>query len=105
MDSPIKDGSSQSERLIPGTLVALSSDNFQSECLVATVADGIVGGNPQPGRVKSGILHHTIELRWARCEDAMFDTAKEMIMIEAANGYFESIRHVLLGLQRVSSFP
>jgi hypothetical protein len=27
-----------------------------------------------------------------------------MTMIEAANGYFESIRHILLGLQRVSSF-
>lgn len=88
----------QSKRLTPGTLVALSpvSDGFQTICKVAVVAQRpMLGGldqNPPE-----------IDLFWADLDDAVVDSDEELVMIESRNGYFEAIRHALIGLQHAAT--
>jgi helicase required for RNAi-mediated heterochromatin assembly 1 len=87
----------QSKRLQPGKIVALSpkSDGFKTICKIASVAqrpylDGLDQDPP------------LVDLLWANPEDAVFDPTLEMVMIESLNGYFESARHALVGLQHVA---
>ncbi|PNY23393.1 Helicase required for RNAi-mediated heterochromatin assembly 1 [Tolypocladium capitatum] len=86
----------QSERLTPGTLVALSprSDGFRSRCVVATVAIQPVEDDSPP----------VIELFWANDGDAIIDPTLESVMLEPKGGYFEPLRHTMVGLQHAASF-
>ncbi|KAK3372308.1 P-loop containing nucleoside triphosphate hydrolase protein [Podospora didyma] len=87
----------QSKRLTPGTIVAITTkaDNFGKICKIATVAqrpyrDGLDQDPP------------LVDLMWANPEDAVFDPDLELVMIESRNGYFESARHALVGLQHAA---
>jgi helicase required for RNAi-mediated heterochromatin assembly 1 len=99
----------QSKRLLQGTMVALSSDMFKTECKIATVV----------GRGLS-LLHQNppaIELFWEDPEDAVIDQVQseyhssfglvqsnnlpEYVMIEAREGYFEATRHMLVAMQKL----
>lgn len=86
-----------SQRLTPGTVVAIStvSDSFQSICKPAVIAD-------RP--IKHGLERRppTIQLLWANIEDAVFDPTEELVMIESRRGFFEAVRHTLVGLQHVA---
>lgn len=46
-----------------------------------------------------------IDIAWANPQDAILDPQTELVIIEARNGYYESIRHTLQGLQEWSSYP
>ena len=39
---------------------------------------------------------------FASVDDAVFDPALELIMLESKHGYFEAARHTLVGLQEVA---
>ncbi|KAI9163727.1 Helicase required for RNAi-mediated heterochromatin assembly 1 [Paramyrothecium foliicola] len=93
---------SQSERLKPDTIVVLSSDGFQTQCLVASVKSDLINGVPQSGHHSLTEPSHTVEVSFAQPEDAL-PVSHEMVMLETTTGYFESVRHTLLGLQRQSS--
>lgn len=89
----------QSSRLVPGTVVAVSTknDQFRSVCKIATV-----GQRPFEG----GLDQHPplVDIIWAQPHDAVFDPTEELVMVESRLGYFESARHVLLGLQQAATF-
>ncbi|POR36012.1 Helicase required for RNAi-mediated heterochromatin assembly 1 [Tolypocladium paradoxum] len=94
--TPSQKPGSQSERLTPGTLVALSprSDNFRSKCVVATVAfQNVEDDSPL-----------VIELFWANEGDAIVDPTLELVMLEPKGGYFEPLRHTMVGLQHAATF-
>ncbi|KAK2756551.1 hypothetical protein FQN54_005444 [Arachnomyces sp. PD_36] len=90
-----------SKRLVAGSIVALtpSRDNFSTKCVVA-----IVAARPLEG-VKA--TPSEVDLYFALPEDVDFDTQQEWTMIEAKSGYYESARHTLTALQKMSkeSFP
>lgn len=84
----------QSPRLTPGTLVAISTaaDGFKKICKLATVAqrpykDGLDQDPP------------LVDIIWARQSEAVVDPELELTMVEARSGYFEAVRHALIGLQ------
>jgi len=87
----------QSRRLTPGTLLAISTarDNFKRICKIATVSQ-----RPFEGGLE--LNPPRIDISWARSEDAVFDPQEELVMIESRNGYFESVRHPLVGLQHAA---
>ncbi|WXC45648.1 hypothetical protein QX201_005348 [Fusarium graminearum] len=98
----------QSTRLTPGTLVALSprSDNFNAQCFVAVVAARYLLGGLEPN-FDDGEDNSTpprIEIFWSNVETAMFDPSVELVMIEAKGGYFETVRHAMVGLQHAAKF-
>lgn len=82
----------QAKRLTPGRIVALSSDNFQSDCRVAIVAQRPIEGgldqNPP-----------TVDIIWGGAEEAIVDPDQELVMIESRNGFYEAARHAMIGLQ------
>ncbi|KAK4170547.1 P-loop containing nucleoside triphosphate hydrolase protein [Cladorrhinum sp. PSN259] len=87
----------QSRRLIPGSIVAITTkqDNFKSICKIATIVqrpfkDGLDQNPPR------------VDLMFAKPEGAIIDPDLEMIMIESREGYFESARHALMGLQQAA---
>lgn len=84
----------QSRRLQPGTLLAVSTkrDKFESICMVATVAQ-------RPYR--NGLDHNPpqIDIVWGNVNESVIDPDIELIMVEARAGYFEAVRHTLIGLQ------
>ncbi|KAI1258925.1 P-loop containing nucleoside triphosphate hydrolase protein [Xylariaceae sp. FL1019] len=86
----------QTKRLQGGKLVLLSTaqDGFKTICIPAVVAD----------RSIEGLDHNppTIQLHWADVNDAILDPTLELVMLESRNGYFEGIRHSMLGLQHVA---
>ncbi|KAI0162134.1 P-loop containing nucleoside triphosphate hydrolase protein [Xylariaceae sp. FL1272] len=86
----------QTKRLQVGKLVLLSTaqDGFKTICMPAIVAD----------RSIEGLDHNppTIQLHWADVNEAILDPTLELVMLEARNGYFEGIRHSMLGLQHVA---
>lgn len=85
----------QSKRLQPGKVVAVSSDFFKTDCRVAVVAQRpIEGGLDQSPPV--------IDIIWATADQALIDPDQELVMVESRNGYFESVRHALKGLQRAA---
>lgn len=84
-----------SKRLITGSLVALSpaDDVFRTQCVVAVVAsrtlESVKMKPPQ------------IDIFFAKPEDVEFDPQKEWLMVEAKDGYFESVRHTMTTLQKI----
>lgn len=99
---------SQCTRLTAGTLVVLSprQDNFKTQCYVAVVAARyLVGGlepNPDDGEDESTAPR--IEIFWSNCQDAILNPAAELVMLEAKGGYFETVRHAMVGLQHAALF-
>ncbi|CAJ2503344.1 Uu.00g107380.m01.CDS01 [Anthostomella pinea] len=87
----------QTRRLTTGSLVALSTaeDGFKTICLPAVIAD-----HP----IRDGLDQNppTIQIHWARSEDAIVDPTAELVIIEARTGYFEAVRHSMVGLQHVA---
>lgn len=83
---------SNTRRLTPGTIVAVSADMFQTQCKVASIVEKINDG-PIP----------TIHLLWADTNDAVFDPMEELVMIESRHGFYEAVRHSLVGLQHVAT--
>ncbi|KAF7523232.1 hypothetical protein G7054_g11856 [Neopestalotiopsis clavispora] len=85
-----------SSRLTPGTVIAISTavDSFRSLCLTAVVM----------GRNVEGLTRSppTIDIKWAETEQMVFDPTLELVMIESRSGFFESVRHTLVGLQHVA---
>ena len=98
-----------SARLTPGNIVALSTaqDAFQSVCMIANVVQkNLVGGlEPDLGAGEHKDTPPRIDIAWADPNDAILDPNTELIMIEARNGYYESVRHTLRGLQEWSGYP
>ncbi|CAG8285304.1 unnamed protein product [Penicillium salamii] len=90
-----------SDRLRPGTLVALSplKNAFKSKCVVGVVAfrllDEVQKDPPE------------VDIYLASYRDFDVDTQKEWIMVEARLGYFEETRHAMKALQKMSTekFP
>ncbi|PYI06160.1 ATP binding protein [Aspergillus sclerotiicarbonarius CBS 121057] len=89
------------KRLVSGSIVALSpaGDGFREKCVVATVA----------ARPLEGVRQHPseIDIFLARPEDVDLDPHKEWIMVEAKDGYYESLRHTMTALQKLykEKFP
>lgn len=87
-----------SRRLTPGTVVAISTakDNFNSICKIAIVAQRpfVSGLDMNPPE---------IDIFWARPDDAVFDPSEALVMLESRSGYFEAVRHALVGLQHAAS--
>jgi helicase required for RNAi-mediated heterochromatin assembly 1 len=87
----------QSKRLITGSLVALSPDDFQTTCVLATVAArplSALDQNPPE-----------IDLFFARPEDQEIDPMKKWVMVECRSSFFEASRHTLLALQHMMREP
>ncbi|KAI9372575.1 P-loop containing nucleoside triphosphate hydrolase protein [Aspergillus egyptiacus] len=90
-----------SKRLVAGSMVALSpaSDGFQTKCAIAIIAarplDGVKLQPPE------------VDIFFANPADADFDPQLEWVMVEAKDGYYESARHTMMALQKMSreSFP
>ncbi|KAI2615306.1 P-loop containing nucleoside triphosphate hydrolase protein [Hypoxylon sp. NC1633] len=87
----------QTRRLTVGTLVALStaSDRFKTICMPAIISDH---------RIRDGLDRNppTIHFQWANPDDAIMDPSEELVMIETRLGYFEAVRHTMVGLQHVA---
>ncbi|SPO07287.1 uncharacterized protein DNG_09981 [Cephalotrichum gorgonifer] len=100
----------QSPRLTPGTIVALSpaDDKFQNICLIANVVQRDLVGRLEPD-LAAGEHPSTpprIDIAWADPKhDAILDPDTELVMVEARNGYYESVRHAMRGLQEWSQYP
>ncbi|RGP61517.1 hypothetical protein FLONG3_10487 [Fusarium longipes] len=98
----------QTSRLTAGTLIALSprSDNFNKQCFVAVVAARYLLGGLEPN-FEDGEDENTpprIEIFWSNVETAVFDPSVELVMLEAKGGYFETVRHAMIGLQHAAKF-
>lgn len=82
----------QSTRLMPGKIVALSDDNFRTDCRIAVIAqrpfEGGLDQNPP-----------LVDIIWANPDQAVINPDQDLIMVESRNGYYESVRHALRGLQ------
>ncbi|KAK5626739.1 hypothetical protein RRF57_002454 [Xylaria bambusicola] len=87
----------QTRRLTTGALVAISTaeDGFKTICIPAIVADH---------QIQDGLdrLPPTIQIFWAKTDDAILDPTTELIMLESRSGYFEAVRHCMVGLQHVA---
>lgn len=86
----------QSKRLAAGTIVALTTkeDHFRKICLVAVVAARTLAGlelNPPE-----------IDVFFATPDEIELDPQQEWLMVESRNGFFESHRHILTALQKMS---
>ncbi|PHH91944.1 hypothetical protein CDD83_9660 [Cordyceps sp. RAO-2017] len=80
---------------VSGSLMALSTrfDGFRNKCFVATVArDTVDDASPA-----------FVEIFWADSNDAVIDPTLELVMLQPKEGYFESVRHVMVGLQQAAS--
>ncbi|KAK7737338.1 hypothetical protein SLS53_006641 [Cytospora paraplurivora] len=85
----------QSKRLLPGKILALSTDHFRKDCRVAVVAQRpIEGGLDQ--------CPPSIDIFWGDSEEAVVDPDQELVMVESKNGFYEAVRHALSGLQRAT---
>ena len=98
----------QSSRLATGKLVALSpsSDNFKTQCFVAIVADRSIRGGLEPD-FEAGESENTaprIQIFWASPDASVIDPSVEMVMLETKSGFFESVRHAMVGLQHAAEF-
>ncbi|XP_072013675.1 NFX1-type zinc finger-containing protein 1-like [Amphiura filiformis] len=78
-----------SKRLIFGSLVCLSSDDFQT-MLFATVADS------KPADLEQGFVDLRFENR-----DILKEIKDEVFVMAETSAYFEAYRHVLEGLQQI----
>ncbi|KAI8722630.1 hypothetical protein NCS52_00407300 [Fusarium sp. LHS14.1] len=99
---------SQCTRLTSSTLVVLSPsrDNFKTECYVAIVAARYLTGGlePNPDDGENENTPPRIELFWSNCQDAILDPSVELVMLEVKGGYFETVRHTMVGLQHAALF-
>ena len=92
----------KSDCFTPESLVVLSpaSDNFRTICLTALVEtnpwDQANQDLPREERAKRPRL---VEFVWTDPGTAIIDPSTELVMLESRNGYFESNRHILVGLQ------
>ncbi|KAI1407907.1 hypothetical protein F5Y13DRAFT_205592 [Hypoxylon sp. FL1857] len=88
----------QTRRLTVGTLVAIStaSDCFKTICMPAVISEH---------RIRDGLDQNppTIHFQWANLDDAVMDPNQELVMIETRFGYFEAVRHSMVGLQHVAN--
>ncbi|KAH8588092.1 P-loop containing nucleoside triphosphate hydrolase protein [Bisporella sp. PMI_857] len=86
----------QSKRLQPGTLLAISTerDIFSTICKIAVVASRTIEG---------GLEMNPPQLDIFAAGDTIFDFSESYIILEARSGYFESLRHVLKGIQDVAT--
>ncbi|KAI0173012.1 P-loop containing nucleoside triphosphate hydrolase protein [Hypoxylon sp. FL1284] len=88
----------QTRRLTVGSLVVLSTaaDGFETICMPAVVSDHTVrdGLDQNPP-----IIH----IQWTDMNDAVMDPDEELVMIETRYGYFEAVRHAMVGLQHVAN--
>ncbi|KAG0633910.1 P-loop containing nucleoside triphosphate hydrolase protein [Tuber brumale] len=81
-----------SKRLLPGTLVCLSNDNFKTLKL-ATIA----------ARPKAGLEMPMPEVDLLFTEgETEFDSTETFIMVESRQGYFEAYKWTLKALQRMN---
>ncbi|KAI8979973.1 RNA helicase [Pilobolus umbonatus] len=89
---------SQSKRLIPGTLVLLSKDHFETDLKIATIVER--GDTPPNGPNR---FEYLLDLYLEKDNDdqpfgfgdpTMIED-DTYVMIEATDGYFEAYRHVL----------
>ncbi|KAI9302511.1 RNA helicase [Cunninghamella echinulata] len=95
-----------SKRLIEGTLVLLSKDNFENDIKIATVVQR--GDNPMKG---SNRFEYMIDIQLERDNpedplgfgDPTSETQDTYIMIEATDGYFEAYRHILKVIKEIPS--
>ncbi|KAI1473401.1 P-loop containing nucleoside triphosphate hydrolase protein [Daldinia eschscholtzii] len=89
---------SQTRRLTVGTLVAISTakDRFKTICMPAIISEH---------RIRDGLDQNppTIYFQWANISDAVMDPNQELVMIETRLGYFEAVRHSMVGLQHVAA--
>ncbi|KAI2627200.1 P-loop containing nucleoside triphosphate hydrolase protein [Xylaria nigripes] len=87
----------QTRRLTTGSLVALSTadDGFKAICMPAIIAD-------HPIRDGLDQTPPTIQIFWANTGDAILDPTTELVMLESRMGYFEAVRHSMVGLQHVA---
>ncbi|GAP86701.2 putative ATP binding protein [Rosellinia necatrix] len=85
----------QTRRLRTGSLVALSSakDNFRTLCMPAIIADH---------DIRNSLVPPNIQIFWANTDDAILDPTMELVMLESRSGYFEAVRHCMVGLQHVA---
>ncbi|TIC95581.1 Helicase required for RNAi-mediated heterochromatin assembly 1 [Colletotrichum higginsianum] len=89
-----------SQRLVPGTIVALSPawDNFQTRCIVASVTgryDELIDSPMTPPPLD-------LEIHDAQTTAGLMDPDQDYVMIEARSSYFEAVRHVLEGLKHAA---
>ncbi|KAL2311866.1 Helicase Required for RNAi-mediated heterochromatin assembly Hrr1 [Schizosaccharomyces pombe] len=86
-----------SRRLISGSLVLLSNDDFQTFRIGTVCARPLSGLNKHP---------HEIDVKFEDISISL-DPREEYVMIEATSGYWEAYKHVLRSLQRLSAstFP
>ncbi|KAI8631591.1 P-loop containing nucleoside triphosphate hydrolase protein [Xylariaceae sp. FL1651] len=88
----------QTRRLTTGSLVVLSTaeDGFKTICMPAIIAD-------HPIRDGLDQVPPTIQIFWANTNDAILDPAIELVMLESRVGYFEAVRHCMVGLKHVAN--
>lgn len=86
----------QTRRLTTGTLVAISTieDGFRTICMPAVIADHPIRDLEQ--------IPPTIQIFWGDTDDAIIDPTAELVMLESRSGYFEAVRHCMVGLQHVA---
>lgn len=85
-----------SSRLIAGSILALTpaKDKFVTKCVVAIVA----------ARPKAGVECNPpeIDIYFSRPDDVEIDPQTEWLMVEAKKGFYESMRHTMRALQKMS---
>ncbi|KAI1170495.1 P-loop containing nucleoside triphosphate hydrolase protein [Nemania sp. FL0916] len=88
----------QTRRLTPGSLVVVSTakDGFRTICIPAVIAD-------RPMRDGKDQLPPTVQIFWSDTADAILDPTIELVMLESRSGYFEAVRHCMVGLQHVAA--
>ncbi|KPM43311.1 Helicase required for RNAi-mediated heterochromatin assembly 1 [Neonectria ditissima] len=105
--SPSKVVWAQSGRLTAGTLIALShrSDNFRTQCFVATVAARYLKGGlePDPEAGENENTPPRIDIFWENHDDVLLDPSNDLIMIEAKGGYYKAVRYAMVGLQHAAT--
>ncbi|KAI8977492.1 RNA helicase [Mycotypha africana] len=88
----------QSKRLLPGSLVLLSKDNFDQDLKIATVVNREDEPMRGPSRFEYMIdiyLERDNEQQPLGFGDPLSLEETSYVMIEATDGYFEAYRHVL----------
>ncbi|OTA99610.1 hypothetical protein M426DRAFT_269053 [Hypoxylon sp. CI-4A] len=85
-------------RLTAGTLVVLStaSDGFRTIRMPAVITIH---------RIRDGLDQNppTIYFQWTNLNDSVMNPSEQLVMIENRGGYFEAVRHSMVGLQHVAN--
>ncbi|CAG9993686.1 unnamed protein product, partial [Clonostachys byssicola] len=93
-----------SSRLKAGTTIVLSPKKlgFARKFFVATVIARPVLGGLLPDAGEGEDTPPRIDILWSNPKDAILDPSIEMVMLESNGGYFESVRHCMVGLQHAA---